>query len=104
MSQQTDKAYLVVEDFGVLGRAFVETDVRQADRDTVIQDILHGQRDNPVAVYAVDGGAEVSAEIAQAVFERAKLMLDTSQGLDHALRPGARRFCELHHIDMRGYD
>jgi hypothetical protein len=32
--------YLVVNDFGSLGRAFVETDIGDADRETVIHNFL----------------------------------------------------------------
>jgi hypothetical protein len=44
--------YLVVNDFGSLGRAFVETDIAEADRETVIRDFLSGQYSNALRVVA----------------------------------------------------
>ena len=44
--------YLVVNDFGSLGRAFVETDINEADRETVIRDFLSGQYSNALRVIA----------------------------------------------------
>jgi hypothetical protein len=35
--------YLVLEDFGHLGRAFLETDIAEADRETVIRSFISGQ-------------------------------------------------------------
>jgi hypothetical protein len=35
--------YFVLEDFGHLGRAFLETDVAEADRETVIRSFISGQ-------------------------------------------------------------
>jgi hypothetical protein len=40
-------AYLVIEDFGELGRAFVETDLAQADRETIIRNFISGQYESP---------------------------------------------------------
>jgi hypothetical protein len=37
-------AYLVIEDFGELGRAFVETDLAQADRETIIRNFDYSGR------------------------------------------------------------
>jgi hypothetical protein len=34
--------YLVVNDFGEFGRAFVETDIAEADRETVIRNFVSG--------------------------------------------------------------
>jgi hypothetical protein len=44
--------YLVVNDFGPLGRAFVKTDIAEADRETVIRNFLSGQYPSPLRVVA----------------------------------------------------
>jgi hypothetical protein len=44
--------YLVAEDFGQLGRAWREADYEQTDLETVIQDLLSGQYNNPIRVVA----------------------------------------------------
>ena len=41
--------YLVLDDFGKLGRAYRETDPDRADRSTVVQDLLRGQYNNPIS-------------------------------------------------------
>jgi hypothetical protein len=45
-------AYLVIEDLGELGRAFVETDLAQADRETIIRNFISGQYKNALRVIA----------------------------------------------------
>jgi hypothetical protein len=44
--------YLVLEDFRHLGRAWRETDEAQADRKTLVRDLLEGQYENPVRIVA----------------------------------------------------
>ena len=63
--------YLVAEDFGRLGRAWREADYEATDLETVIQDLLSGQYNNPIRVVAFnteerwseDVPAEVAAEL-----------------------------------------
>jgi hypothetical protein len=67
--------YLVVNDFGSLGRAFVETDIAEADRETVIRNFLSGQYSNALRVIAFNTAEawsrDVSEDIAGEVLERA---------------------------------
>src|SRR6266571_5776161 len=44
--------YLVLDDFGELGRAYRETDAAQADPKTVVADLLSGQYRHPLRVVA----------------------------------------------------
>jgi hypothetical protein len=44
--------YLVLNDFGGLGRAYCETSDERADLETTISDLISGQYDNPVRVVA----------------------------------------------------
>jgi hypothetical protein len=65
--------YLVLEDFGQLGRAFLETDVADADRETVIRSFISGQYQNAlrVAFNTAEGWSrDVSEDIAGEVLER----------------------------------
>ena len=67
---QNDTVYLVLEDFGSLGRAYRETDPSQADRQTVLSDLLSGQYERPLRIvafnptegWALDVTAEIAAE------------------------------------------
>src|SRR5215211_4928180 len=61
--------YLVLDDFGEFGRAYRETQEAQADRQTVLADLLSGQYERPLRIVAfntAEGWAhDVSAEIAR---------------------------------------
>jgi hypothetical protein len=85
--------YLVAEDFGNLGRAFRETDLAEADHDTIVRNLISGQYRNPLRVIAfntVEGWSrDVSEEIAYDVLDRA-------YDADTTLRVGAKRFIDLH--------
>jgi hypothetical protein len=47
-----ETVYLVAADFGRLGRAWPEADYEATDLETVIQDLLSGQYNNPIRVVA----------------------------------------------------
>ncbi len=67
---------MVLNDFGPLGRAYIETDEANADEATIIENILSGQYSHPVRVVAfktVEGWArDVTEDIAQAVLSKAQ--------------------------------
>ena len=44
--------HLVLNDFGPLGRAYIQTDEAEADEATIIENILSGQYSHPVRVIA----------------------------------------------------
>ena len=69
-SDQT--VYLVADDFGRLGRAWRETDYEATDLETVIQDLLSGQYNNPVRVVAfnTDERWYVSEDVAHELRQR----------------------------------
>jgi hypothetical protein len=85
--------HLVAEDFGDLGRAFLETDLAEADHDTIVRNMISGQYRNPLRVVAfntVEGWSrDVSEEIAYDVLDRA-------YDADTTLSTGAKRFIDLH--------
>jgi hypothetical protein len=86
-------AYIVVEDFGDLGRAFRETDLAEADHDTIVRNMISGEYRDPLRVVAfntVEGWSrDVSEEIAYDVLDRA-------YDPDTTLSAGAKRFIDLH--------
>ena len=63
--------YLVLDDFGSLGRAWRETDEASTSRATLIRNLLEGQYENPVLIVAfnmVEGWSrDVSVDIADDV-------------------------------------
>ena len=66
--------HLVLNDFGPLGRSYVETDEAEADEVTVVENILNGVYSHPVRVITfntVEGWArDVTEDIAEAVLRR----------------------------------
>ena len=44
--------YIVLNDFGQLGHAYVETDEAKADEKTVLNNIISGEYSNPIRVVA----------------------------------------------------
>jgi len=79
-SGEEQTVYLVLCDFGPLGRAYYETDPERADLETTITDLISGQFDNPVRVVALntaDGWAkDVSEDIASEIMRRVDLAGD----------------------------
>jgi hypothetical protein len=86
---QDDTVYLVLEDFGSFGRAYRETDPGQADRQTVLLNLLSGEYRRPLRIVAfnpTEGWArDVTAEFA------IKALTYPDQD---ALSPAARSFVE----------
>jgi hypothetical protein len=91
INQPSGTVHLVLEDFGVLGRAYRETDEAHADAGTIVERILRGDYSAPVQVIAfnLESGwvRDVSTQIARALIAR------TEGG---GLPEHARRFVERH--------
>jgi hypothetical protein len=69
--------HFVLCDFGKYGKSYVETDPSEADRDTIVRNMIDGQYGRPVRVIALnpaDGWSrDVSEEIAKAVLTAAEV-------------------------------
>ena len=72
-------AYIVVDDFGPIGRAYLETDLERADLEAVVMGMLEGQYQNPVRVVgfntAEGWSRDVSADVAHEVRYRCDLQM-----------------------------
>jgi hypothetical protein len=78
--------YLVMDNFGQLGRCWRETDIEATNLETAIIDLLDGQYNNPVRVIgfntAEKWSQDVSADVAQELRRRCDLqMRDVPYGL-----------------------
>jgi hypothetical protein len=66
--------YLVLNDFGELGRAYCEASEDRSDLETTISDLISGQYDNPVRVVAFNTSErwseDVSEDIAREIMRR----------------------------------
>jgi hypothetical protein len=75
--------YIVLNDFGELGRAYVETDEEKADEETILSNIISGEYSNPVRVVAfntVEGWSrDVTEDIARALLDREARQADLSE-------------------------
>jgi hypothetical protein len=72
--------YIVVDDFGRLGREYRETDVERADLESLIADLMSGQYSNPVRVVAFNTAErwaeDASEDIAREIMRRLDLAGD----------------------------
>jgi hypothetical protein len=72
--------YLVLDDFGRLGRAYRETDAERADLESVISDLMSGQNSNPLRVVAFNTAEhwaeDASEDIAREIMRRVELAGD----------------------------
>ena len=79
-SGDSETVYLVLDDFGDLGRCWRETDIETAaDLETVISDLLKGEYANPVRVIgfntAEGWSRDLSADVAAELRRRCDLQL-----------------------------
>jgi hypothetical protein len=88
--------YLVLNDYGKLGSAYVETDPAEADRESIIRNFLSGQYGNVgrvVAFNTAEGWSwDVSEDIAREILQRA-IEADKNLGED------TKRFIDRHVAD-----
>jgi len=76
-SDNDQTVYLVAEDFGKLGRAWREADYDEAtDLETVIQDLLSGQYNDPIRVVAFNTEERWSDDISENVAQELRRRCD----------------------------
>jgi hypothetical protein len=67
--------YVVLDDFGKLGRAYRETEEEAADKETIIRNLVEGQYNNPVRIVAFNTAEgwsrDVTEDIALEIRDRA---------------------------------
>lgn len=82
--------YIVLNDFGALGTAYVETDETETGEGWVVSNIIEGEYSNPIRVVAFNTHEGWSRDVTEAV---AQLILDLNrQGI--TLSAIAREFVE----------
>jgi hypothetical protein len=73
-SRADQDTYLVLDSFGLLGRAWRETDEESTDRETLIRDLLTGEYESPVRIVAFNTAEgwsrDVTVDIADEVRRR----------------------------------
>jgi hypothetical protein len=92
-SQFDVTVHIVLDDFGNSGRAYRETAEEAADFDTVVDDLIAGQFNNPVRVIAFNVSGGWSRDVSENV---ARELLKRIAKEDKPLGGAARRFVEFH--------
>jgi hypothetical protein len=59
--------YLVADDFGRIGRVWIEADYEGTDLETVIEDLMSGQYNNPIRVIAFNTTERRSEDVSEDV-------------------------------------
>ena len=68
--------YLLAEDFGKLGRAWREADYEATDLETVIEDLLSGQYNDPVRIVAFNTAERWSEDVSEDVAHELRMRCD----------------------------
>jgi hypothetical protein len=93
MSVPADSAdvYLVEDDFGRHGVAYVETDKAEADRETIVANFLSGQYGRPLRVIAFNVDERWCPDVSEDV---AVEVLEQAVAADHDLPEATMAFIE----------
>jgi hypothetical protein len=85
--------YLVEEDFGQRGRAYLETDAAEADRETIVRNLISGQYEDALRVVAFNTAEGWSRDVSEDI---ANEVLDRVYDGDETLTEGTKRFIDRH--------
>ena len=84
--------YVVLDDFGSLGRSYRETAEEEADRESLIRDLMGGQYNNPARIVcfntAQGRSRDVTLEIAKEIQDRVSRK---GEEISQGLRPAPSR-------------
>jgi hypothetical protein len=81
--------YIVPDEFGQNGRAYRETDESEADKETLIRDLISGQYNNPVRIVCFNTAEGWSRDVSEDIAGEIKERTDRSR---EDLSPGLRDF------------
>jgi hypothetical protein len=92
-SGQDQNFYLVINNYGSFGPAFAETDVGEADLETVIGDLMSGQYSDPVRVVAFNTAEHWAEDASEDVAGEIMRRLDL---VGHELPSSIQAFVDCH--------
>ena len=84
---------IVINNYGMLGPAFAETDLGEADLETTISDLMSGQYNDPVRVVAFNTSEHWSEDASEDVAREIMRRLDLAGG---ALPSSLAAFVDSH--------
>jgi hypothetical protein len=85
--------YIVIEDFGRHGRSYLETDLTQADRATIVRNFISGQYDDALRVISFNVAEGWSRDVSEDI---AGEIIDRAYDGDETLTEGTKRFIDRH--------
>ena len=85
--------HLVLCDFGRAGLAYVETDPVEADATTIVQNLLHGQYEQPLRVIAINAEEGWSRDVSESIAAKVR---DVAEHELIELTSGTLGFIEAH--------
>jgi hypothetical protein len=85
--------YIVINNYGISGSAFAETDIGKADLDTTVSDLMSGQYGDPVRVVAFNIAEHWAEDASQDVAREIMRRLDLAGG---ALPSSLAAFVDSH--------
>ena len=85
--------HIVLDDFGKAGRVYRETDEQEAGLESVIDDLLTGQFNNPVRVVAFNTSEGWSRDVSEDV---AREVVRRVAGSGRPLAASSRKFVETY--------
>src|SRR5215204_1826911 len=83
--------YVVLDDFGTLGRSYRETAEEGADRESLVRDLMGGQYNNPARIVCFNTAQGTSRD---ATLEIAQEIQDRVSRKGEEISPGLRDFIE----------
>ena len=83
--------YVVLDDFGKLGRAYREVDEEHTDRETVIRNLIDGQYNNPVRIVCFNTAEGWARDVTE---DMAREIQDRTASKGEPISPGLRDFID----------
>jgi hypothetical protein len=83
--------YVVLDDFGKLGRAYREIDEEAADKETVIRNLIEGQYNDPVRIVAFNTAEGWARDVTEDIALEIRQRVERS---NEELSPGLRDFLD----------
>jgi hypothetical protein len=74
--EEDQNVYLVVDDFGYIGRCWRETNVNATDLETVITDLLEGQYNEPVRLVGFNTAEGWARDVSELVADEIRRRCD----------------------------
>ena len=83
--------YVVLDDFGNLGRSYREVDEAEADKATLIRDLIAGQYNKPVRIVAFNTSEGWSRDVSEEIAREIRAQAERS---GEEMSPGLREWID----------